>query len=158
MINLATSLVTFQEMSQTLNVGMALENMHGEYFYLNDCWPKFSGALTGEKGFVRNSADIYPAEIKERMKQAEPEILRRKVPVGHIIEGNSESESTTHFVLKFLINYSSGEPFCFCTLAQRVENSEQVNTLIKKVKEVLKIDDGPAFRLFNHALDYKDES
>jgi hypothetical protein len=146
MKTLATSIVAIQEVSENLNTGLALANLNGEYFYINDNWPKIislNPTLTG----IRNDADLYPPELIKEIKDTNAEILLKKIPVGYIITDGSDKEN--HLLLKFTINYTTGEPFCICTLAKKIEGADHCNELMEKIKEAFQLTHDAEFRLLN---------
>ncbi len=145
MKTLATTLVNVQEISENLNAGLALENLRGEYFYVNDSRPRIN------KNSGANTA-IYPPELLREIKLADDEILRSNTPVGYIITSNNEEESSIHLLVKFTINYTTGEPFCFCMLAKKIEDRGQFRNLMEKVKELIPFNMDDGFKFLNHAI------
>lgn len=149
MKTLATALVTMQEISENLKAGMALENIHGEFFYLNENWPEITGPLNAnpEAVRIRTEEGIYLGDLLKRTQ-------------GMSIAGDNgadeeiEPKSPFHLVLRFSINYASGEPFCYCSLAKKIENKEQLFSVIEKVNEIFKAESHSVLKFFNHATYY----
>ncbi len=136
MRNLADTLIAINEILQDFDGYFALKNLKGEYFFVNAELAKSAGRAVGDM-IGKTDAELWPKNVAETIRDQDQRVLSEQVP--YVEYSNTfELNGVTHdyHVIKCVIRFASGEPFCFCNISSSIATADKLRGMHEKVVQL----------------------
>lgn len=143
MSNLANTLIAVNEILQGFDGYFALKNLKGEYFFVNSHLAKTAGRAVGDL-VGKTDRDLWPAEVAEQIIKQDQIVINGELPYVEysnrfVLNGMMHD----YHVIKFVIRFASGEPFCICNISSSLADADKLHGMHERVVKIFTLPDTP---------------
>lgn len=125
MIEFVNAITSVQKIANDFSVGLTIKNARRQYFFANDYWLAAIG-LEKEDVIGKTDDDFLSPENATLARELDAEAFSHKYPMEYSREVIINGNQIKYYVLKWIISFSNGEPFCLCTLSDLLNNKSKV--------------------------------
>lgn len=142
MRSLTETLIAVNDILQGFDGFFALKNLNGEYFFVNGQLAQSAGRVVGDM-IGKTDRELWPETVAEEILKQDRLVLNGNAP---FVEYSNRFELNgvqhDYHVIKCVIRFASGEPFCICNISSPLAGADKLRTVHDKVVTIFTLPAG----------------
>ena len=137
MKSLAQILSSVQEIAHDFDGCFSLKNADGKYFYVSETWLRYMKLENAAEAMGKNDYELYSKESADFIVKTDRQALESENPMYYESKLTLHGEKFNFMAIKWVVRYKTGEPFCYCMMADSVEKEEKVLEILPKISAIV---------------------
>jgi hypothetical protein len=136
MKTLSQVIIEIQDTINEFDGTVSIKDAHRKYFFVNDAWLEIMH-LGRAQVIGKTDDEIVPSTNAYFIRRTDKEVAEKRIPIQYINTAIVNGKDITYIAIKWVVYHQTGEPFCYCTIANLYDKKDSVLAIQANISSIL---------------------